>query len=163
MQARQFRNVFISWGVWGRLVIPFLCICSVFAGMFLSYRYNDYRNAKFAEPLFTYPLPAHTEVIEHLTECFCPPNGGTCDIVFRQTMISTLPKQQIKDYYHGTNIEIPKEWYIGPAATRQTDRIKELKLEFDDAKSKDNQSQFSISIGQAFYHPAGFDLRCTNL
>lgn len=162
MPSKQFLKGKVSWPSLGCLAVPLLCIGFVFVSMFLSYRYNDFRNAKFAEPLFTYPLPENTEVIERLTECFCPINGGTYDIVFRQRMSSTLTREQIHAYYHSISIKTPQEWYIGPEATKRTDQIKTLKLDFDE-ESIENQIQFSISIGQAFYHPVGFDLRCTNL
>ena len=106
---------------------------------------NNLRLARFAENLYNYPLPPNTVVLAQHAEMNKIGNGNNCSYEVQQSMTSTLPPEEIEQYYEGVmlpRVSFGAQWdgmYDSPSVT-------EIRLEFDEGQSDEAKSFFILSL-----------------
>lgn len=78
------------------MVIPFMLLpvgmlisCCMFSPL-ASYLYNNQQLQRFADNLYTYPLPPRTQVVSKHAEVTLLGNGNHCDFVAEQLLQTEL-------------------------------------------------------------------------
>ena len=120
----------------------------------LNMLYNDIRTGRFMNLLFDYPLPPQTKVVYREALYFRPINGGTCVFSVSQVQVTSLSQEQIERYYKP--VSFPRLRQRSGSYLSQTVNID---LTFNNKMSEEEQMQFTVSIGEAFFD-GGFDPRC---
>ena len=123
-------------------VIP-LIVCGLAAWLPMST--NNLRLEKFAQNLYEYPLPPDTIVLTQHTELSKLGNGNNCSYEVQQSMTSTLPPEEIEEYYEG--VMLPRVsfgaqydgMYDSPTVTK-------IRLEFDERQTNETKSFFTLSM-----------------
>ena len=123
-------------------VIP-LMVCGL--AVWLPMHTNNLRLKKFAGNLYEYPLPPDTTVLTQHTELSKVGNGNNCSYEVEQSMVSTLPRDAIEQYYEG--VMLPRVsfgaqydgMYDSPTVTK-------IRLEFDERQTNETKSFFTLSM-----------------
>jgi hypothetical protein len=115
---------------------------------------NNQRLLSFADNLYNYPLPPHTEVAARHAEVGLMGNGNHCDFVVSQTLVSTVSRDAIEAYYQ--DVALPAVSKDSQSATNGLIRVR---LSFDDSTALAGQVRFTVTLADIGY-PPGFDIRC---
>jgi hypothetical protein len=113
---------------------------------------NDQLLQRFAQHLFTYPLPPKTRLIHQSAVVGLFGSGNHCDFYARQTLVTELSRAEVEHYYQQVllpGLEIPSE----PSGTDH------IKLSFTTMPTTSQFLQFTTQIAEVGY-PAGLDWRC---
>jgi hypothetical protein len=138
----------------GCIIPMILCTCGLWLPMYL----NDRRLTTFADNLYEYPLPRNTVILDQRSELQKVGNGTNCDYKVEQSMVSTLPRTEVKQYYEGVMLprvsfgSIWAEIYDGPVGTP-------IDLAFNESKSHGGASYFTLTILDFGFSDTG-DIRC---
>lgn len=123
-------------------VIP-LIVCGL--AVWLPISTNNLRLEKFAQNLYEYPLPPDTTVLTQHTELSKLGNGNNCSYKVQQLMASTLPREDIEEYYE--NVMLPRVSFGSQYDGRyDTPTATEIRLEFDENQSTETKSFFIVSL-----------------
>ncbi len=121
-----------------------ICLCGFF--VWLPTYLNDLRLSAFANSLYTYPLPPGTMVLDKHSELGKLANGVCCYYRAEQSMVSTLPRKEIKQYYEGVELavvsfmpQMDNKVYKPPIGAP-------INLVFNESKSDVNASYFTLII-----------------
>ena len=123
-------------------VIP-LIVCGL--AVWLPMSTNNLRLEKFAQNLYEYPLPPDAIVLTQHIELSKLGNGNNCSYEVQQSMVSTLPRGAIEQYYE--NIMLPRVSF-GPQYDGMYDSptVTKIRLEFDENQSNETKSFFTLSL-----------------
>lgn len=123
-------------------VIP-LMVCGL--AVWLPMSTNNIRLEKFAQNLYEYPLPPDTIVLTQQTELSKLGNGNNCSYKVQQSMVSTLPREAIEQYYE--SVMLPRVSF-GPQYDGRYDSpiVTEIRLQFDENQSTETKSFFTLSL-----------------
>jgi hypothetical protein len=106
---------------------------------------NNLRLEKFAENLYEYPLPPDTSVLSQHTELGKVGNGNNCSYEVRQTMVSTLPREAIEQYYEG--VMLPRVSFgTQYEGLYDSPTVTEIRFEFDESRTDETKSFFTLSL-----------------
>ena len=132
-------------------IVP-ICLCGFF--VWLPIYLNDLRLSAFANNLYTYSLPPDTTVIERHSELSKVGNGNNCYYRAEQSMVSSLSRIEIEQYYK--DVKLPRVSYSviydGPIGTP-------ISVAFNESKSNGSNSYFALTILD-FGFSDTFDIRC---
>jgi hypothetical protein len=135
-------------------IIP-ICLCGLF--VWLPIYLNDLRLSAFANNLYNYPLPPGTTILDQHSELSKVGNGNNCYYKVEQSMVSTLPRTEIEQYYK--NALLPRVsiasfggMYDGPIGIQ-------IDLGFNEYKSHGDTSYFTLTLGDVGLGDT-FDIRC---
>jgi energy-coupling factor transporter transmembrane protein EcfT len=145
--------------VW--LVLPFV-ITGLFCGLPLSIPVmsNNSQLSRFANNLYSYPLPPQTQILDKHAEVGLTGNSNHCDFIVEQTLVTSLSRQEIETYYAG--LEFPPvrsepqggdDFWTTGLHSAVTPRV-----EFQEVKDN-GQLVFKLSLVDYGY-PPGLDFRC---
>ena len=129
------------------LVISLALIPVVFCGLAVWFPMstNNLRLETFAGNLYEYPLPPDTTVLAQHAELSKVGNGNNCYYEVQQSMVSTLPREEIEQYYEDVmlpRVSFGAQWdgrYNSPTVT-------EIRLEFDESQSDETNLFFTVSL-----------------
>ena len=130
------------------IVVIFACVLPISLcgfGIWLPKFINDLRLSAFASNLYEYPLPPDTTVVYRYSELRKVGNGSNCHYEAEQSMVSTLPRAEIKRYYNDVmlpRVSFGRQWderYDSPTITP-------IRLEFDESKSNSDSSYFTLTL-----------------
>jgi hypothetical protein len=129
------------------LAISLAVIPLVFCGLAVWFPMstNNLRLERFAQNLYEYPLPADTTVLTQHAELSKVGNGSNCSYEVQQSMVSTLPREAIEQYYEDVmlpRVSFGAQWdgrYDSPTVT-------EIRLEFDESQTDERKSYFTLSL-----------------
>jgi hypothetical protein len=123
-------------------VIP-LVVCGL--ALWFPMSTNNLRLEKFAEKLYDYPLPPDTTIIEQHAVLSKVGNGNNCSYEAQQSLVSTLPREEIEHYYEGVmlpRVSFGAQYdglYNSPTVTK-------VRLEFDGNQTDETKSFFTLSL-----------------
>jgi hypothetical protein len=154
-----------------RIIIPIMVlfapiICCVLPVQ-LNTCYNDYRLRQFAKPLFEYPLPPETQVIEHFSTLGLFGNGNHCDFLVNQMMETTLTEEEIQNYYQ--DVKFPRiltstiyEPMSPQIVFESSSHVpsKRIGTFFENSTPSEDVLAFVVGLGDVG-NPPGLDLRCS--
>ena len=133
-------------------IVP-ICLCGLFVG--LPILLNDLRLSVFAKNLYTYPLPPNTTILDRYFELSKVGNGTNCHYKAEQSMVSTLPRSEIEQYYE--DVELPRVSlsviYDGAIGIP-------VDLDFNESISNVDTSYFTLTILDFSFGDDTFDIRC---
>jgi hypothetical protein len=129
------------------LAVLLAAVPTVICGLvvWLPMHTNNLRLGRFAENLYDYPLPPDTTVLEQHAELKKVGNGNNCSYEAQQSMISTLSREEIEQYYEGVmlpRVSFGAQWdsmYDSPTVTK-------IRLEFDESQTDETKSFFILSL-----------------
>jgi hypothetical protein len=136
-------------------IVP-ICLCGFF--VWLPIYLDDLRLSAFANNLYTYPLPPGTTTLDNHSELSKVGNGNNCYYKAEQSMVSTLPRAEIEQYYE--DVMLPRVSFVP-----QWDKVYEpptttpIDLAFNESKSNGGTSYFTLSILDFGFSDTG-DIRC---
>lgn len=154
------------------VLTPIVCCGGPFG---LQRVYNNYRLARFADHLLTYPLPPNTEFVQHNPVNWVQPvNGGTCIVSVSAVLVSSLREEQIAQYY--ADVKFPRlrpprndpfQPIYSPSAelVQEMERLQEesrwawVEVTFDEPAGDEERRQFTIALSEPFFN-GGLDPRC---
>lgn len=129
--------------------------------------YNDYRLRLFAKPLYEYPPPPETQIIERYSQIYRSGNGNHCDYEVGQQMETTLTEEEIRNYYHdvkfprvnGSKVSGPAIFLIffESSSHKPSNRIETF---FENSTPSEEILAFVVVLGD-IGNPPGLDLRCS--
>jgi|SRR6266511_3777696 len=123
-------------------VIP-LMVCGLVVWLPMST--NNLRLERFAENLYRYPLPPDTTVLTQHTELSKLGNGNNCSYEVQQSMVSTLPREEIEQYYEG--VMLPRVSFGAQYdGLYNSPTVTEIRLEFDESQIDETKSFFTLSL-----------------
>ena len=123
-------------------VIP-LMVCGL--ALWFPMSTNTLRLEKFANNLYDYPLPPDTNVIEQHAVLSKVGNGNNCSYEAQQSLVSTLPREEIEHYYEGVmlpRVSFGAQYdglYDSPTETK-------VRLEFEESQTNETNSSFTLSM-----------------
>ena len=133
-------------------IIP-ISLCGFF--VWLPIYLNDLRLSAFANNLYTYPLPPGTTILDQHSELSKVGNGTNCYYKAEQSIVSTLPRAEIEQYYE--NVTLPSVslnvMYDGAIGIP-------IGLAFNELKSNGDTSYFTLTILDFSFSDDTFDMRC---
>ena len=133
------------------VLVPLLC-CGLPMG--LATRANNARLQRFANNLYSYPLPPRTEEIRRNARVTLLGNGNHCDYAATRHLVTDLSREEIEAYYE--DVVLPA---VSDKSEYARDGLVWIDLEFDDQLTTDGRLHFAITITDIGY-PAGWDIRC---
>ena len=95
--------------------------------------------------MYDYPLPPDTTVIEQHAVLSKPGNGNNCSYEAQQSLVSTLPREEIEHYYEGVmlpRVSFGAQYdglYDSPTETK-------VRLEFEESQTNETNSSFTLSM-----------------
>jgi len=114
-------------------------------GLWFPMSTNNLRLEKFAENLYTYPLPPDTTVLTQHTKLSKLGNGNNCSYEVQQAMVSTLPREAIEQYYEG--VMLPRVSFGAQYdGLYNSPTVTEIRLEFDERQTDETKSFFTLSM-----------------
>ena len=133
-------------------IVP-ICLCGFF--VWLPIYLNDLRLSAFANNLYTYPLLPGATILDRYSELSKVGNGNNCYYKAEQSMVSTLPRTEIEQYYEdvmlpGVSLSVI---YDGPIGIP-------IDLAFNESKSTGGTSYFTLTILDFSFSDGTFDIRC---
>jgi hypothetical protein len=123
-------------------VIP-LMVCGL--ALWFPMSTNNLRLEKFAKKLYDYPLPPDTTVIEQHAVLSKLGNGNNCSYEAQQSLVSTLPREEIEHYYEGVmlpRVSFGAQYdglYDSPTVTK-------IRLEFEESQTNERKSSFTLTL-----------------
>lgn len=135
-------------------VIPALCLVMTVLPMVL----NNLDLQRFAEGLFSYPLPPRTEELARRADVgLLGGNGNHCDFVASRVLVTDLSRDEIEVYYR----EVLLPAVSGPSESVKmygTKGLLPVELTFDEGPSADGRLHVTVTLAD-IGHPAS-DWRC---
>jgi hypothetical protein len=135
-------------------IIPML-MCGFCA--WLPIYLNDLRLSVFAANLYDYPLPPSTTVLNRYSELGKVGNGNNCWYEVQQSMVSTLPRPEIEQYYKG--VTLPRVSFGRRDEMYDAPTVMEIDLAFNESKSRKGTLYFSLTLYDVGLDDT-FDIRC---
>ena len=123
-------------------VLP-LMVCGL--ALWFPMSTNNLRLEKFAKNLYDYPLPPDTTIIEQHAILSKVGNGNNCSYEAQQSLVSTLPRDEIEHYYEGVmlpRVSFGAQYdglYDSPTVTK-------VRLEFEESQTNETKSSFTLTL-----------------
>lgn len=137
-------------------IVP-TCLCGFF--VWLPIYLNDLRLSAFAKNLYAYPLPLDTTILDRHSDMSKVGNGNNCYYKVEQSMVSTLPRAEIEQYYK--DVRLPEistipQWH----GVFDTPATISIDLAFNESKSNEGTSYFTLTMLDFNFSDNTFDIRC---
>jgi len=125
--------------------------------VWLPMQTNNLRLKNFAENLYRYPLPPDAIVFDQHAELGKVGNGNNCWYQAQQSMVSSLPRKSIAQYYD--EVLLPRVSFGQWDEVWDSPTTMKIDLEFDEVQSDKTRTFFTLTLYDVGLDVT-MDLRC---
>lgn len=148
MKMKQIMGLISGLGIAALLSAILLCGFCFWLPQWL----NNLTLQHFAENLYEYPLPPNTIVVNKSSDLQKVGNGNNCYYIASETLVSSLPREEIENYYKDVSLPVVDK--------NRIDELREIpvRLEFKD-ETLTGKIYFRLLLIDTGSHTT-LDIRC---